>query len=295
MKTTLDLRGNWRDLLRDKLRAVGYDDVDTIPEDKIEFAYFNLLRRLPTPSPRRVHVAPTLSCPDHVRTGYDAVVGKMKQGDNLRPHLSTLLAKLDFNDALLNDWGILHLHLGTAPHPSKSGFLSRTSELLYAYFVGEDVYLLDVRDHGSFADKELLEVLSTAWPHLTETSKLTSVLPSGFDPTPDELKTLRSKGINMPLNMGGAVHVGPGGGYATSGMSLQVVREADRWASSICDAERLLREQKSDLEDGYRSAGQDPPDELKLSLLWQKNVLVVASQDNVIKEELLALGTPRLP
>jgi hypothetical protein len=57
--------------------------------------------------------------PARLAAGEQAFLTAVVAGDNLRPYQNTRLAKADFDDGLLNDFGIQHFHLGTAPHPAK--------------------------------------------------------------------------------------------------------------------------------------------------------------------------------
>lgn len=74
-----------------------------------------------------------------------------ESGFPLWPYQSTLLERASYNDGLLNDWGINHLHLGGGTHPRKPDYVARTSELLYVYVFGDYLIFIDVLNHSSFA------------------------------------------------------------------------------------------------------------------------------------------------
>lgn len=52
-------------------------------------------------------------CPSELQFGLDLVMTNIEQGVDLGPYLSKKIADLDYDDDLLNDWGVHHLHLGT--------------------------------------------------------------------------------------------------------------------------------------------------------------------------------------
>ena len=88
----------------------------------------------------------------------------LKQGKSIAPYLTTHANNLKFEDRLLNDWGIIHLHLQPIGqrNPATDGIL------LFAYFYGEDVFLVNIGNHRSFADKTLLEIIDNNWPQLLD-------------------------------------------------------------------------------------------------------------------------------
>ena len=59
------------------------------------------------------------------------MTAKIRKGEDLT-HLSKRITDLDYNDALLNDCGIHHLHLGI--DVDDSGFDTRIGPLLFVHF-----------------------------------------------------------------------------------------------------------------------------------------------------------------
>ena len=188
------------------------------------FSFFNLFRRLIEPRPRAVHVAPTLICPAELEAGFVNVKKKISEGTDLRPHLSTALAKLDYNDSLLNDWGLHHLHLGT--RPLKNGFVQRTGPLLFARFEPDNAYLLAVAAHGAWTNADFIDCLHAYWPEVVRRWRRPN-LSSRI--TEAQRKALRAKHANATVAArDGTVYLPPGGGMMTSGLALEVLTTADR-------------------------------------------------------------------
>lgn len=89
--------------------------------------WFNLRRRRLTARPRRVAVSRELSSrklPPDQADALKRIEVASKTGD-LGPYLSRSIDELEYNDAMLNDWGVHHMHLGA---PTKPGNSSREQD-----------------------------------------------------------------------------------------------------------------------------------------------------------------------
>jgi hypothetical protein len=146
--------------------------------------------RVPTASPRRVHVSrELLSNPSRAQygDGLAAILREIAEGGDLRPRMSTgvahaysmpvpwMLARKQRDprhvDRLLADWGIHHLHLRNAPHARQPDFLARSPHVLFAAFLSDNAYLIDLREHESDGDNwselAILETVVRNWPDAT--------------------------------------------------------------------------------------------------------------------------------
>ena len=103
------------------------DDVD-----KLCLLYMNLSRRLVKPVPRKILKSKEFKCPKHLEINLQDLENRIKIGDDLTPFLSRQLKKIEFPDAMLNEWGIYHLHLGgyKAPDQFSGGLHSQRARLL---------------------------------------------------------------------------------------------------------------------------------------------------------------------
>jgi len=77
---------------------------------------------------RKVHRSSELRLREHLlheplRTGLLVVEQELIGGQDLTPRLSRKLKDRTFNDKMLHDWGLHHLHLGTATE--NDGFVKR--------------------------------------------------------------------------------------------------------------------------------------------------------------------------
>ncbi len=188
-------------------------------------AYCGMLGRRVSQSNRRVHLSPSLSVPDEVAEGFNLLVRKFENGEDVNPHLNKFSAKLDKNDQLLYDWGINHFHLGTTL--DHSGFIQRTGPIVYAIVKENDVYIITVSEHGHWADKDLLEIVDANWPELIATWKIDGEWEVDF--SSDDIGKLRKGGICCGIKLAnGNSYISPGGGINCAGGSVLAVLEANK-------------------------------------------------------------------
>ena len=108
----IDLYRDWVAHLKNELVAFEYDTTQMQSPEAVVHTFLNLTKRLVRPSPRAVLKTHSFSCPPDLAAGLTEVERKISSGEDLSPHLSRLLRNPSFNDPLLNDWGIHHVHLG---------------------------------------------------------------------------------------------------------------------------------------------------------------------------------------
>mgnify|MGYP003296552539 FL=1 len=64
---------------------------------------------------------------------------------------------LVFEDKLLNNWGIVHLHPVNERNPNNDNLL------LFVIFKTITFFFLNIGNHNSFADVRLLEIIDNNW------------------------------------------------------------------------------------------------------------------------------------
>ena len=213
----IDLRADLIAFFRSELTRIGYVGVSEHGDSDLPRIYFDVCRRLVTPEPRKVHKAKDFSCPSEFRNTLATIERKIENGDDIHPHLSKKLRVLTYNDALLNDWGIQHLHLGA--RIESDGFIERTGPLLYCKFEHDDAYLIDVLPHGSWTTQTLLTTVHENWPEVLQRFRLHGV--RGTRISDQELKELRRKNCNYCLEMAdGTTYAPPGGGVVGTGSNV---------------------------------------------------------------------------
>lgn len=219
------------------------DDAETI-----KIKYFNFKKRLIPPVPRQLFKSNEFTCPDEHIKGLQLIEEKILKGEILLPHLSRQLTNLDYNDSLLNDWGIYHLHLGTSIEAD--GFIKRTGPVLFARFDMSSAYLINVMGHGSWTKQEMIRVLHDNWPDSIEMYRLKGVIGLSHIPTDEDVKTARKVGVNTAIQLEpGVVYTNIGGGYTTSKTSIDVMQV-------MFDYNRIIEQLEKHVMDNQENIGE---------------------------------------
>ena len=259
----LDFYGDYIALVKATLARLGYAADEATADEDVAVRYYNLFHRLVEPVPRAVHVAPSLVCPPEHETGFDEVKRKIADGVDLRPHLSSRLADLDYNDAMLNDWGIHHLHLGTVL--MDNGFVERTGPLLYARFVRDAAYLLAIVGHGAWTNTDFIECLHTHWPSVIAPWKAHGLSPVHLKA--EHRKNIRRKNGNVTVTtQDGTAYFPPGGGLTSSGGAVQVLRETDYTRFIVLGWQKIVLEHENEIRERASAKGVATPEPWQFQL-----------------------------
>ena len=208
----IDLRRDLIEFSRNRLIAMGYSEesierIESERQDDLEFAlicvYSNALRRIVTAIPREIHKAKTFSVPQEHAVALITIEQKIRNGEWIVPYLHKKITLPDYDDLLLNDWGIHHLHLGTKV--CADGFVNRTGQLLYVcfsdtidFYGSGDIgaYFIGVMDHHTFTAQALIQILYDNWPHILQPMKLGGKL-YGDRLTDKDIKALRKGHLDV--------------------------------------------------------------------------------------------------
>ncbi|MBW3582255.1 MAG: hypothetical protein KY455_04055 [Euryarchaeota archaeon] len=247
----IDLMGDAEQIARRVLTNEGHTIPAATPADDVIRNFLNVTRRTIPPMAYRVHTSQALSArtlsADYL-AGLDALRTEAKKGTPLRPRLSRRLMQADYEDMMLNDWGIHHLHLGMTIEAD--GFVKRTDVIAFAIAQPEsgDLYLIDALPHaGAFVRQELLAAIEDDWPHLLDPYVLKGVeVTKGI--SDEELSSWRKAGTNaVVVTPGGRQIAAMGGGVSTAMTSMadqralmhikQVLRQVEK--DVLADASRI--------------------------------------------------------
>ena len=208
---TDSLESDYASILGSELTALGYPPANGTPWRELFLRRFNLKKRMVSATPRTLHTAAGIVVPPALQAGYTSVTEKLRDGVDVRPHLSRRLADINFKDELLNDWGILHFHLGTVLEGD--GFMARTGPLLFARIDPQDAYLLGVGTHAHFSSQALVQTLVDTWPGAMARHEQPDILDVRFPATDAEIRELRKIGVTAPVRASnGTFYLGLGGG-----------------------------------------------------------------------------------
>ncbi|CAM5734346.1 hypothetical protein SAFG77S_11611 [Streptomyces afghaniensis] len=276
----MDFYQDWISHLRKVLEKAGYSPATN--QEEVSMQYFNLLRRLIPAVPRKVRMAKEFTCPPELRSGLCLVTEKIEQGKDLRSHLSRNIIDLDYDDDLLNDWDIYHLHLGTSI--DDDGFVKRTGPVLFVRFDGEFAYFINVMGHGSWTNQDMIRIIHRNWPESIERFRIKGVLGLNNSLTNQDIKKLRKAHVVSFIEPEpGVVYGPPGMGLTTSGIGLGVVRASDHYAKLIRGYEDIIKGNIEDISDKVKDEGIVLGKKLSFILkIEEESVLAYEENHNVI-------------
>lgn len=264
----IDLRRDLVTFFRAELVRLGYNVVDVTDDHELVCGYFGVRRRLISLEPRHILKSKNFSCiPEH-RNALTEIEQLILYGGNLTPYLSRRIKKFNYNDLLLNDWGIHHLHLGTEMDPD--GFINRTDigrPLLYCHFAGDYAYFIDILPHGSWTSQKLITTMHDNWPELLSSFRINGVTKTRL--SDEEIKELRRKKINYFIDMDdGTTYSPPGGGNTSAGTNILDVMRANHDLDWVSRMQQKIIEEFPEIENRARergiSFGEPPRFELHL-------------------------------
>ncbi|MFN4248708.1 MAG: hypothetical protein ACK4EY_13355 [Flavipsychrobacter sp.] len=238
-------------------------------QERVRKQYFNYHIRLVKAIPRILHRSDIFNCPIELESGLIEIERKILSGESLKPHLSTRIQDLNYQDDMLSDWGIYHLHLGTNILPN--GFVNRTGPLLYARFDNENAYLINIYPHQNWTKQDMIRVLHSNWPDSIANYRLNDVIGLSHVPTDDEVALGRKHHINMGLEIEpGVVYTNIGGGMATDGTSISVTMGMIQTFRIIREYEKIINEHINVIDEKAKANGYNS-EEYSFQLFLDEN------------------------
>lgn len=238
MDVIINFRADFKAYLLSQLIRQGYQiDPDKSLSD-VAYTYFNLWRRTITPRSRIVHESSVFYCPPEYADAYQILKIKLIKGEDVSSYLSKKLLDPNYNDHLLNDFGIHHLHLGDKL--DRHGFISRTNSLLFAYVMNENCFCINIFSHAAWCDKEIVNILHNDWPEIFTFYRINGIQAGDFD---DEngRPMLRKCGVQMPIRFGDKLYLPLGGGITTAGTSIIATQYVLKYLCLIQNLEKYVR------------------------------------------------------
>lgn len=237
----IDLQADLSLYVYTDLKRAGYSDAD---EKNAVYQYYNLRKRQIEPKPRRVVYSKQFSCPEEYQTALKEFENKTVSGADLTPFQSDKINKADFNDMLLNDWGIQHFHLSRRYR--KDGFAARSKYQIFAYITDEVMYMIRIFPHDAknlYSKKELVRIIRDNWPELIERFHVEDVLCLTEKLDDHAYSEMRKANMTTFLELGeNEVYGLIGGGYASNGFSIEALRNADFWLNRLGLFQLLVRD-----------------------------------------------------
>ena len=275
----IDLHKDLVAFFRSELTRLGYVGAYEPGDRDLPRIYFDVCKRLVSPGQRKIHKGKGFSCPNEFRNALVTIEGKLQIGESIIPYLSTRITGLHYNDAMLNDWGIHHLHLGDKVE--SNGFISRTGPLLYCRFERDYVYFIDILPHGNWNTQTLLTRMHESWPEILERYRIRGV--KGSRLSDQEIKKLRRKNCNYCLELAdGTTYAPPGGGTVGSGSNVLSVMETIQFRKLIQMEQNQIVENIDEIADKALSKGLNLPDPARFELKLLEGQFYAVERDSKI-------------
>jgi len=235
-----------------ELNTAGVTFDESLLNDPLVFLadYLEYKRRLITPQQRRVELSKEIQQSPHWSTHQKTIqhlIQLTETGQDLTPYQSTQIKIFkDKPDKLLSDWYIHHLHLGE--HIPGKVFAERSNELLYATFLEDVAFFIQIMDHTSFPEVDLLNIIDVNWPQYMEQFEIMGIESATPVPTSADIKEIRkARVIVFPTLKSGRIIGPPGGGYTLAGTSTICMEDAMHTARFLRDTETYIKENEVEL------------------------------------------------
>ena len=259
----MNLFEDFANLVRSDLVAQGYDEAKVKDDDAVVRLYHKIGRYKIESRPRKVLKAVGFECPSRYTPAVQRLEQAIEAGESLSPYRSKNVMNPMRPDALLDYWGIHHLHLGSSL--MTDGFIERTDQLLFCTFDAVYAYFIKIAAHNSapWAKKELIEIIHRNWPVTIRAFRITGAIAVCPEISDEDRGDLRSANIATFLDMhDGTVYFEPGFGNTTGGVHIEDLRWADqmyRLAKAVED--QITRDWRRIADDarkqGYRLKGME--------------------------------------
>lgn len=206
--------------------------------DKLLELYIYLQKRMITPIKRNVILSNELiykithkEINNDLINAINIIKMEFENGIDVNPRLSKSLEQISFNDKLLNDWNIYHLHLSNHKNNKEYYFYDRTSQLLFIYLTNSTAYFLDICDEHKnnpviFSQQKLLKIIDDNWHDLLSKYRLSEIV--SVDVKDDLNRAIaRNKNTFYFETINGKVYLPPGGGLTSAGTSQRCLKITD--------------------------------------------------------------------
>jgi hypothetical protein len=198
--------------------------------------------------PRKLLFSNEFYCPPEIQENINKLLKKIEQGESLTSHLTTRVLDEKFNNSLLNDWGIKHLH-HNSEKKKNSPFTIRDKFVLFGVFTTDAALLIQLWDHKNWGDTKILDIVHRNWPELINNSVIKGAIGLSTEVNAKEREDVRKRSNILTQMPDGTIYYPPGFGSNTSGSSLGEIK----WKQEIYNKFRIVETLVRGLEDEIHS------------------------------------------
>jgi hypothetical protein len=210
--------------------------------------WFDYKQRMIAPVPRQVEGSGRFSqsrkkLSTDENLALDAIIKKLKSGDDVNGHLSKDILNADRPDLLMADWKIHHVHISNTKKLPGDFFFKRADHLAFAIVNSASVYFLDIFSHGEenvWSKDDLLKIVKESRPSLLEGREFVGRLEPDIPISSAERDQLRRAGINVPTVLGDSIVFPPGGGITAAGTPISATLQANKIWNTLAEVQLYL-------------------------------------------------------
>lgn len=237
MTITCNLYEQWISSIRVNFVDHGFDPSGLDDRD-CAVRWWSWQRRTVRPARRQVFRADTFSCPSSLQVGLSGLEAEIRSGGAVWPWQSKGIDRHLDEDAMFNDFGVLHFHLGNGFEAG--GYVNRTGELLFALVTPKTFYQIGIFDHSDWHELDVLNILERNWPALLDSFVVPAPVALALR-APDEIRKMRKARINITFALDSGRHIhSPGGGQTADGTSVDAMIDAQHWSKFFRNAESVV-------------------------------------------------------
>ena len=280
----IDLLDDLKEQLKLRLIKAG---IKTTTSNPI-YDFFNFKKRFIEPKPRTIKKSKEFICPTGYELALNEIEEKILNGSNLSPYLSKEIKDAGYNDDILNDWNIHHLHLSR--RMGKDGFVQRSNYQLFVFITDDICHLIQIYPHNKphlYSTQEMIKIIDKNWPDLLKRNLIKGDLTvSVNDAEYDELRKAHITTFvqTEPNRMFGVI----GGGYMSNGYSQSALSASDFWHNICRKIEKdIINQSIFGIIDAIYQVRDKCNCNLKIKLLFFKtenDVVLFETTNNVIIE-----------
>lgn len=280
----IDLIQDMKDQLKERLIKAG---IKTVSDNPL-YDYFNFQKRYITPKPRIIKKSQEFYCPAGYELALKEIEEKIINGYSLLPYLSKEITDAGYNDDILNDWNIHHLHLSR--RMGKDGFVQRSNYQLFAFIIDDICHLIQIYPHNKphlYSTQEMIKIIDKNWPELLKRNLIKGDLTVSInDADYDELRKAHITTFvqTEPNRIFGVI----GGGYMSNGYSHSALSASDFWHNTCHKIEKDIIDQSIyRIIDAMHRVRDKCDCNLRIKLLFFKtgdDVVLLETTNNVIIE-----------
>ncbi len=273
IRTQVNLKRDFMEFISKQMMKWGFPAVKDEQEYwSAIYEFYNLQLRMIDLRKREVLVASDFLCPSKYEDVVENIIENLEKGTSVFPYLSKNILESNYNDPLLNDWGVYHLHLGKKKDKHNPRFIERTKELLFLRIDSDKAYLINIYKHGDWSKTEILKSICANWPESIDEYIVDSCFEVSPKTTEATVKQARKKNaFVLHQSEIGKVYLPFGGGVASSGHNINGVKYADLLLTNLERLEKTMIENSYLFADAFIREQNIELSEIRLKLFIGQN------------------------